>query len=160
MPATDFDFLPGRWRVANRRLTDPLDPGCDAWETFESSSDAHAILGGIGNADEFHVPATGYRGASLRLYDPADDVWRIWWASTARPGRLDPPVEGRFAPDGTATFEGDDELDGVAIRVRFTWSEITATSARWEQGFSFDGGATWKPNWVMEFTRAPSDPGR
>jgi hypothetical protein len=153
MPITDFDFLPGRWRVANRRLTDTLDPACDEWETFDATSEAAAILGGGGNSDQFHVPSTGYRGYSLRLFDPDEDVWRIWWSSNARPGRLDPPVEGRFAADGTATFEGDDVLEGVPIRVRFTWSEITATSARWEQYFSFDAGATWTSNWVMVLTR-------
>ena len=153
MPITDFDFLPGRWRVANRRLTDTLDPACDDWETFDATSDAQAILGGAGNTDQFHVPATGYRGYSLRLYEPEADVWRIWWASNARPGRLDPPVEGRFLPDGTARFECDDVLDGVPIRVRFVWSEITEHAARWEQWFSFDAGARWKSNWVMLFTR-------
>lgn len=153
MPISDFDFLPGRWHVANRRLVDTLDPTCEEWDEFEATSDAQAILGGGGNMDQFHVPATGYRGYSLRLYDPDADVWRIWWASNARPGRLDPPVEGRFLPDGTARFEGDDELEGKAIGVRFVWSDITADAARWEQFFSFDAGATWTSNWVMELTR-------
>src|ERR1700754_3048954 len=153
MPITDFDFLPGRWHIANRRLTNTLDPACDEWETFDATSEAQAILGGAGNMDQFHVPATGYRGYSLRLYDPDADLWRIWWASTARPGRLDAPVAGHFRPDGTATFEGDDALDGVPVRMRFVWSEITADAARWEQSFSFDAGTTWKPNWVMLLTR-------
>ena len=45
-------------------------------------------------------------------------------------------------------------LDGRPITVRFIWSAITASSARWEQAFSADGGATWESNWVMEFARA------
>ncbi len=59
MPATDFDFLPGRWHVTNHRLRG------DRWETFEATSDAFAMLGGVGNLDHFHAP--GYEGFSLRL---------------------------------------------------------------------------------------------
>jgi hypothetical protein len=150
MPATDFDFLPGRWHVANRKLVDTLDPECDEWEEFAATSEARAMLGGAGNVD--HFCTDGYEGFSLRLYDPERDVWRIWWSSTARPGRLDPPVEGRFA-DGIARFECEDVLEGVPIRVRFDWSEMTGDSALWEQSFSFDGGETWKLNWVMRLTR-------
>ena len=153
MGATDFDFLPGHWEVHNRRLTDMLDPASDTWEEFDATSDAEAMLGGIGNLDHFHAP--GYEGFSLRLYDPEQDLWRIWWSSTKRAGRLDPPVEGRFAPDGrSARFETEDVLDGVPIRMRFDWSEITAESARWDQAFSFDDGKTWKPNWTMWLRRA------
>lgn len=154
MPATDFDFLPGRWHVANRKLANPLDPSCTEWHEFEGVSEAHPILGGLGNIDQLQVEGDDYRGFSLRLYDPDTDAWRIWWASTSRPGRLDPPVEGRFTADGTATFEGNDVLDGVPIRARFQWSDITHATARWRQWFSFDGGATWSHNWTMDFTRA------
>jgi hypothetical protein len=37
--------------------------------------------------------------------------------------------------------------------VRFDWTDITRTSARWQQSFSFDGGRTFEPNWIMEFVR-------
>jgi hypothetical protein len=69
-----------------------------------------------------------------------------------------PPVVGKFS-DGVGIFEGDDELDGKAIRVRFTWSDISATSARWEQAMSADGGQTWESNWVMLHTREQSGAG-
>ena len=151
MGATDFDFLPGRWQVANRKLVDTLDPACDEWETFAATSEARAMLGGIGNVD--HFVTDGYEGFSLRLYDPQADLWRIWWSSTQRPGRLDPPMEGRFSTPDFARFECEDVLDGLPLRMRFDWSDIRADFARWEQSFSFDGGATWKPNWVMELTR-------
>jgi hypothetical protein len=151
----DFDFLPGRWNVRNRRLVDMLDPACDEWEEFAATSDAEQMLGGYGNLDHF---VTGdYEGFSLRLYSPEEDLWRIWWSSTRRPGRLDPPVEGRFSADGaTARFETDDVLDGVTLKMRFDWSEIAGDSARWDQAFSFDDGKTWKPNWTMWLSRDSS----
>ncbi|WP_425827676.1 hypothetical protein [Streptomyces fractus] len=55
--------------------------------------------------------------------------------------------------DGLGLFHGDDSHDGRDVRVRFTWSGISATTARWEQAFSVDEGRTWLPNWTMDFTR-------
>ena len=144
MPVTDFDFLPGRWEITNHKLVD------GEWHTFIATSTAFAMLGGGGNHDHFVTP--DYEGFSLRLYDPEADLWRIWWSSTQRPGRLDPPVEGRFHEDGTGTFEGDDPEDGY--RLRFRWTDISAEAARWEQFASHDDGVTWESNWIMELRRA------
>jgi hypothetical protein len=153
---TDFDFIAGTWLVHNRRVTDPLDPACDAWITFDAVSRGELILHGLGNRDSFEVAAlpdgTAFEGMTLRLFDPTTGRWRIWWASTGRPGTLDPPVEGRFV-HGVGTFECSDVIDGVPVQVRFVWSAITDRSARWEQSFSFDHAATWHLNWIMQFER-------
>ncbi len=60
-------------------------------------------------------------------------------------------MTGRFV-DGRGEFTSDEEWDGVPVRVRFLWTGISETTARWEQAFSRDGGDTWLPNWVMEST--------
>jgi hypothetical protein len=102
--------------------------------------------------DEFvtdHWP--GFVGMSLRLYNPHTRKWSIYWANNQK-GVLEPPVVGSFS-NGVGVFEGHDELDGRPIIVRFTWSNITATGARWEQEFSPDEGRTWEKNWIMVMTR-------
>jgi hypothetical protein len=103
--------------------------------------------------DTFHTDHwPGFAGMSLRLYDPRTRQWSIYWASN-QTGALDPPVVGSIA-NGIGVFEGRDVLDGRPILVRFTWSDITTTGARWEQAFSPDEGRTWEKNWVMVMTRA------
>jgi hypothetical protein len=152
----DFDFIHGRWRVQNRRLDDPLDEEASVWSEFEATSEARPILGGLGNVDTFHAPTfpgrPEYHGLALRLFDADAGLWRIWWASTVGQGRLDAPLVGRFR-DGLGTFECDDMIDGREVRLRFFWKDITDSSATWEQAFSFDGGRSFKTNWVMRFER-------
>jgi hypothetical protein len=145
----DFDFLVGNWRVANRKLAKRL-AGSDEWEEFESTSRCWRLFDGNANVDEFAFPDGTY-GMTMRLYDPTKREWSLHW-SASTDGALLPPVVGAFA-DGQGTFYGDDSHEGVAVRVRYVWSEITPTSARWEQAFSTDGQRTWETNWVMRFTR-------
>jgi hypothetical protein len=156
----DFDFFFGSWRQANRKRVKPLVPGDTEWVEFESHTEAGPILGGLGNIDTFKAPQLpgrpGFEGFTLRLVEPETGLWRIWWASTISNGQLEPPVIGRFR-DGIGLFECDDVIEGVPVRVRFTWKDITADSATWEQSFSFDNGATWDTNWITRHTRVTSE---
>ena len=148
---SDFDFLYGDWTIVNRRLREPLT-GSDEWYEFASTKKCWPLLGGVGNIDEIDFPETNSKGMTLRLLDQQTGLWSLYW-SNSETGVLFPPVVGRFE-NGRGDFYGDDTHDGRPIKAHFIWSEITATSARWEQEFSADGGTTWESNWVMELTRA------
>jgi hypothetical protein len=151
----DFDFLHGDWTIRNRRR-DRVLAGCDEWHEFDSSATVRPILHGLGNVDSISIrslPGVGaFEGATLRLFDPLACHWSIFWASTRRPGHLDPPLVGCFVA-GRGVFDGEDTFEGVPIAVRFQWDHDEAQSARWQQSFSADGGQTWELNWVMEVTR-------
>lgn len=150
----DFDFLVGSWQVHHRRLKERL-AGSHGWVEFEGTCTMRQLMDGRSNVDDnwLKMPEGEYRGVGLRAYDPQTGQWAIWWLDGRNPfGELDPPVKGRFEK-GVGTFYSTDTLRGKKVRVRFTWSQITPTSAHWEQAFSPDGGKTWEVNWRMEFRR-------
>jgi hypothetical protein len=150
-----FDLRVGKWQVRHRRLKERL-AGDTRWEEFTGEQVWWTTLDGLGNADDnlLRRPDGDYWGFTTRAYDPATGLWAIWWLDSRNPhGPLDPPVKGRFV-NGVGTFYADDTLRGKPIKMRFTWSNITATSAHWEQAFSPDGGKTWEINWYSDFTKA------
>jgi uncharacterized protein YndB with AHSA1/START domain len=154
----DFDFIFGKWQVHNHKLRDVTDPDCTEWVDFDATSEAYPVLGGLGHVDRMFVPeppdGPPFEGFTLRLFDPATEIWRIWWSSTRAPGRLDTPVEGRF--DGNAgVFTCRDQIAGQPVDVRFEW---TADPSRptWRQSFRRDGDQGWRLNWQMDLTRRPA----
>jgi hypothetical protein len=154
----DFDFIFGRWRILNRKLVDISRPDCDEWIEFQASSQAEPILGGFGHVDRMwtdDAPAQpAFEGFTLRLFEPQERLWRIWWGSSRRPGYLDPPVTGSWSA-GRGRFLCDDVIDRRAVKVRFDRTNEGPATARWEQSFSYDAGMSWRTNWIMELTRAP-----
>lgn len=149
----DFNFLHGSWRVSHQRLAQRLK-GSTEWVRFGGTMTARPILGGRGNFDEnvIELPQGTYQACTVRLFNSEQARWSIYWIDGRDP-KLDAPVHGAFSA-GVGTFFGDDTFEGRPIRIRFLWSQVEANSARWEQAFSADAGATWEPNWIMEFTRA------
>lgn len=157
--AHDFDFFLGEWLVQNRKRLRILE-NCDEWETFTATQKNQALPGGIGNFDDFIAEAwrPGYVGMSLRIFNPETGLWSIYWLNNrnggidSQTGALMPPVVGKFQ-DGVGLFEAKDTFNGKPVIVRFKWFVISANSARWEQAFSPDDGASWETNWVMDLTR-------
>lgn len=156
----DFDFIFGAWDIHNRKRRDSTDPSSDDWVEFATTSRTEPILAGVSHLERIHAgpesPGGPWEGMTLRQFDPDDGVWRIWWASTKRPGRLDPPLSGRFT-DGVGVFTGRDVLGDTPIDLRFTWTSPAPDRARWTQEFSWDGGETWRLDWVMDFSRSDAD---
>jgi hypothetical protein len=152
----DFDFIFGQWRVDNRKLADLTDPACTQWVSFGAVAHAEPILGGLGHVDRIwaEAPPGGepFEGFTLRQFDPSSRLWRIWWASTRRPGHLDPPVVGSWT-GGAGRFFCQDTLNGHLVQVRFEWTSPAPSTARWEQAFSHDDGVSWHVNWTMDLTR-------
>ncbi len=147
----DFDFIHGRWTVEHRRLK-TRGVGADDWDRFASTSYCEPRLGGLANIEEVDCPARGWTGMAVRSFDIPAREWTIYWVSSTD-GVLQPPVRGRFHDDG-CVLEGADMDGDRPIIARYIWSDIDADRARWTQAFSYNGGATWETNWVMDFTRA------
>jgi hypothetical protein len=149
----DFDWEIGRWTTQLRYRPEPLT-GSDHWDEYSGTSEVRAVLGGRANLVELSVAGAAGRieGASLRLYDPKARQWTLNFANI-RNGRLTAPVHGGFDANGRGLFYGEDMLGGRAVLVRFVMSDVTANSARFEQAYSADAGATWEVNWIAIDTR-------
>lgn len=159
MPADDFRFLSGHFRVHHQRLEKRLVRS-DEWATFDMELWGYPVMDGASFVDEMHGTMDGkdFWGMTHRIYDPAQKEWSLYWSDTWSPG-LCPPMRGKFE-DGTGEFLGHDVEDGRPVLVRFTWTHTDGPLPRWEQAFSTNNGKTWETNWIMEFERIPDSNSR
>lgn len=153
----DFDFEIGAWRTHVSRLQHPLT-GSNTWVEYDGTSVVRPVWNGHANLVELAVSgAAGHiEGLSLQLYNPQSHQWSLNYASVGD-GHLSPPTIGEFK-NGHGEFFDQETFNGRAILVRFVISEITSTSAHFEQAFSVDGGKTWEVNWIATDTRMKDEP--
>ncbi|HEY5922291.1 MAG TPA: hypothetical protein VIV11_11500 [Kofleriaceae bacterium] len=149
----DFDFHPGTWQTHVKRRLRPLT-GSTSWVEYSGTTVVHPIWKGRANLVELDVsgPAGRLELLSLRLFEPETGTWSLHVAG-AHDGEMSPPVTGRFE-NGRGVFTGREMIGGRSVLVRFTISDITPTSCRFEQAFSTDDGKTWEANWLAIDTRA------
>lgn len=149
----DFDFEHGRWHTKLRRLVAPLS-GSQEWAEYEGTSRVHALLGGRANLVELDVsgPRGRIAGVSLRLFDTQQQRWTLNFSNVAA-GTLELPMTGGFAGGRRGVFYSRDTFKGRPIVARFVIDEIDADTARFEQAFSRDEGASWEVNWIAVDTR-------
>ncbi len=147
--AGDFDFLAGEWKIQNRRLK---SADSNEWDEFEGEATCWTILAGVGSIEELRIPARKFSGMGLRLLDVEKRLWNDFWVNS-KSGVLTTPGQTGVFYDGVGTFTADDMDGDMPIKVRGVWDKITPNSCRWSQAVSYDQGATWKDNWVMDWTR-------
>jgi len=157
----DFDFIYGKWRMPNHRLTKRL-AGSHEWVDFISCDEASPLPGGVGDIDYWRASYwKDFVGVTVRTYDPKTGLWRIYWVDNTF------SVVGKFNGN-VGIFEGPDTFNGTPIIVRYTWTvnrerapgaakweqalnpKGAPVVAKWEQAFSTDGGKTWETNWYNE----------
>jgi len=148
----DFDPLFGSWKYDLKRRVNPMT-GSNTWVDLSGTGACYKIWDGRAQLDTFEADAsTGHiEGLTLRLYDPTEHVWRLYWANS-RIGILDPPQVGKFT-DGHGDFYTQDKVNGKTVLVRYDWTNLTTNSPHFEQSFSDDGGKTWEVNWITNQTR-------
>jgi hypothetical protein len=166
----DFDFLYGKWKMPNHRLTKRL--ACShEWVDFITCDEAGPLPGGLGDID--YLKASYWKdfvGMTVRTYDPKTGLWRIYWVDKRfSEGVIQSPGVGKFEGN-VGIFEGPDTFNGIPIIVRFTWTvnpnlqasdrwekalnpDNSRVVAKWHEDFSSDGGKTWATNWYNEFIR-------
>lgn len=146
--AHDFDWEIGTWRSDVQVLADPLSDTADEWLHFRGKSVVRPLMGGRANVVEFDVSGEAGRieALNLRLFEPQADQWSSTFVSM-RDGLLTASVKGGFH-DGVGAFYGQDQLGGQPIDVRFLIIRQGRDTARFEQAYSDDGGATWETNWI------------
>lgn len=151
----DFDFELGNWKTHLSRLEKPLT-GSTKWIEFDGTIVGRPIWNGKANLDEFEAegPSGHIEGLTLRLYNPESHQWSLYWATSKNGTLAMPPTVGSFdAKNGRGEFYDQESFNGRMIFVRYVWSNITPTSARFVQSFSDDGGKTWEDNWISTMER-------
>jgi hypothetical protein len=157
MPCQDpasrqFDFWLGEWNVVNHQRRAEGTP----WGITGSATDrVYPVAGGCGIVEHWRGTAAQglVLGYSLRAWNPGKNQWDLvlLWPQPDQPRFV--TLAGQFHGSRGDFLRTITDTAGNEIRTRFTFSEITDTSLRWNNGTSRDGGRTWPATWIMEFTR-------
>jgi uncharacterized protein DUF1579 len=152
--AREFDFLEGEWNALCRF---PRSDG--SWGEGPGMLQATRVLDGYVLLEFFEGPYLGehIKGLGLRAFNPVSRCWEHTWTDTASPGGFQ-VWRGRFEGAKIDLYGEWDDVRGRRVRSRLTWSEITGSRAHWESHRSLDGGVTWSPHWVIDFTRHSARP--
>ena len=151
-----FDFWVGEWDV-NLRVKQPDN----SWkDQHRAIARIYPVMEGKAILEIWEEQGRqgGILGYSLRYYDEDLAKWVLWlnWPGPNRSGST--CLTGEFR-HGRGAFFAEGSVNDSTIRIsRYTFSDITSTSLRWDDAYSLDGGQTWTNNWIMEFSRRENHP--
>ena len=130
-------------------------PGSGEWEEFAATARRAADPRTGSGTRTSSAPSTTAASSACRSGSSTRrrGRWSIYWADSAPPGVLDPPVVGCVRRATSASFEGEDIFEGRPILVRFMWSRRDDADAALGAGVLRRRRQDWETNWVMDFTR-------
>ena len=151
----DFDFDLGVWHTEITRRLHPLAASSESMK-LSGTVTIRRVWGGKAQVEEIEAdgPKGHWEGMSLFLYDPAARQWSQTFLGAAA-ASFSPGFVGAFH-DGKGELFQQDTLDGRAVLVRATWSDITPTSHKYQEDYSADGGKSWHASFTAIKTRLPS----
>jgi hypothetical protein len=144
----DMDFNVGSWRAHINLLT-----GTGAWVELNGTAVVRKVWSGRAQLEELEADGSigHFEALVLLLYDPQSHQWSKSFANS-NDGQLNQPMIGEFS-NGRGEFYDQEAYHGRAALMRAVWSDITVNSQHFEESFSFDGGNTWKSNFIATFAR-------
>jgi len=146
----DFDWDLGTWKIHVRRLQNPLT-GSTTWVEYDGTDVVRKLWDGANEGlIQWNGPASHLQLYTIRLYDSGAHQWNIYFANSGG-GPLSLPAVGEFK-NGRGEFYDQESYKGRTIQLRFSVSDITPNSCRFEQAFSVDGGKTWEANLIVTET--------
>jgi hypothetical protein len=139
--ASQFDFWVGEWH-------------CE-WEdqegnTQKSSNLVRKILNDRVIEENFDGrPGMNLIGQSYSVYDVNSGKWKQTWVDNS--GEYLDFVGGM--EDEKMILSRKAEVNGKKFLQRMVWSNITKEKFDWNWERSDDNGETWKPQWVIRYSR-------
>lgn len=148
----DFDFNVGVWHTHIKRTLDPSDEGSATIE-LNGMVTTRKVWGGRALLEEIEAdgPKGHWEGLSLFLYNPAAHQWGQYFINS-KMGELNSPLVGEFH-DGRGDLYAQDTMNGKPILVRGEWTVMGPNAHRYQESYSYDGGATWKTAFIGDKTR-------
>ena len=148
-----FDFWVGEWDVNLRQKQKD-----NSWkDSVKAKAKIYPILDGEAILELWDGGKDGIIGYSLRNYNQEKKRWDLWlnWPAKNRSGTS--RLAGTFR-HGRGEFFVKNVVGRRERITRYTFSDISENSLRWDDAFSNDKGATWSSNWIMEFSRTSQKP--
>jgi hypothetical protein len=145
-----LDFWLGTWDVVVRAKAKADDPD---YATARGTNHVTKILGGCVVTEDFHAdgPGAPWAGRSVSQWVAADHAWHQTWVDDSGGYLL---FDGALV-DGMTIFTGLPRTkDGVTTQKRMVFHDLHPDAFQWRWEATTDGGATWRPEMLIDYTRA------
>lgn len=153
--ARQFDFWIGEWDVQNWQLNPQLPDDATWYDTGLATNRVYAILDGCAIVEHWmgRLSYGTVHGFSVRAYDPEQDQWVLvlYWPGPT--GGTFGTLEGIFQHGRGEFYNEYTNAQGQQVENRYSFSDISPEAFRWDAAASTDARITWKPGWIMEFSK-------